>query len=380
MRLIYFSPIPAESYAQRPHFLVQALCDQGVESVLWVEPYPTRLPQGSDFRRPRGGVAQGTPLDARVEVLAVPALPIEPLPGGWRLNRRLLWRKTWKRMDTFAGTGPTILGIGKPSALACQALQTLPHAAAFYDAMDNFPEFHHGLSRRSVQYFEEKIVAEADLVLASSTYLEAKFLQRRARVQRVTNAYSMASLSEESPSAPATRGVWPVLGYIGCLGPWFDWPLVLELADHMPHVQLEIVGPPMAPLPARFPANIRLHPACPQREAARWTGSFSAGLIPFRLNALTSGVDPIKYYEYRAAGLPVLSTRFGEMALRGVEEGVYFLEPASDLQQVVCQAAAHRYSGSEVERFRRENDWSRRFGRDSQFANWIFNQSLSKAA
>ena len=51
MRLLYFSPVPAGSYAQRPHFMVRAWLDWGVESVLWVNPYPCRLPQWRDVRR-----------------------------------------------------------------------------------------------------------------------------------------------------------------------------------------------------------------------------------------------------------------------------------------------------------------------------------------
>jgi hypothetical protein len=380
MRLIYFSPIPADSYAQRPHFLVQALCDQGVERVLWVEPYPTRLPQGSDLRRRRGRHTQGSLLDARVEVLAVPALPIEPLPGGAWLNRRLLWRKVWKQLASFAQGGQTILGIGKPSALARHVLRELRPTAAFYDAMDNFPEFYYGLSRRSVEYYEEAIAAETGLVLASSTYLTAKFARRGAPVAKVTNAYSMASLSGALPSAAVSPPAAPVLGYIGCLGPWFDWPLILALAQRMPQVRIEIIGPQMAPLPVRFPANLRLHPACSQSEAARWTNQFSAGLIPFHLNSLTSGIDPIKYYEYRAAGLPILSTRFGEMALRNEEEGVYFLDSTCNLPDLVSRATAHRYTAAELNHFRLENDWSQRFGRDSHFADWIFSRSPRHAA
>ena len=82
MQLVYLSPIPAGSYAQRPHYMVRAWLALGAESVLWVNPYPTRLPRWEDlFRRP-GMHEQGTVMDSRVEVLNVPALPIEPLPGG----------------------------------------------------------------------------------------------------------------------------------------------------------------------------------------------------------------------------------------------------------------------------------------------------------
>ena len=54
--------------------------------------------------------------------------------------------------------------------------------------------------------------------------------------------------------------------------------------------------------------------------------TFDIGLIPFKINELTASVDPVKYYEYRAAALPILSSRFGDMALRNSDDGVYFFE------------------------------------------------------
>ena len=133
----------------------------------------------------------------------------------------------------------------------------------------------------------------------------------------------------------------PVLGYLGCIGRWFDWPLVIRLAEALPQARIELVGPCSCRRPKQLPANVRLLPACKQSEAAGHLARFSAGLIPFRSNALTAGVDPIKYYDYRAAGLPVLSTRFGEMALRGRDDGVYFLDQADNLAETVSAALDH---------------------------------------
>ena len=203
MRLIYFSPVSASAYAQRPHFTVQAWLELGVESVLWVNPYPCRLPRWNDFKRIRKLDIQATPLDDRISVLDVPALPIEPLPGGPWLNRRLLWRKIWQKLTDFAGDPQnTILGIGRPCALALAALQKLPHQASFYDAMDNFPEFHRGLSRQCNTILRRLDCRQVDLVLASSSYLAAKFTNRGLNVQKVLNAYPMATLP---PWQPATQ-------------------------------------------------------------------------------------------------------------------------------------------------------------------------------
>jgi glycosyltransferase involved in cell wall biosynthesis len=378
MRLLYFSPVPAGSYAQRPHFLVRAWLERDAESVLWVNPYPCRLPQWQDVRRVRGLNDQGTPVDPRVRVLHVPALPVEPLPLGPWLNRRLFWRSAWREMERFAADGPWVLGVGRPSALALAAIGELQPTASFFDAMDNFPEFHRGLSRRAMRRHEDAIAQRVDLVLASSTFLAEKFARRGLHVEKLLNACENAR-AESPPSALRLPPSTPVLGYLGCLGRWFDWPLVVRLAEAMPEARVELAGPCAVRPPKRLPANIRLFPACKQSEVAGHLARFTAGLIPFQRSALTAGVDPIKFYEYRAAGLPVLSTTFGEMVSRGRDDGVYFLDRASDLAAVVSAAIGHRSDAGEARRFREENNWAARFDRSACF-RWSLPASRMRRA
>ena len=245
--------------------------------------------------------------------------------------------------------------------------------------MDNFPEFHRGLSRRSMRRYEDAIAAEVDLVVASSTFLADKFLARGLRVEKVLNAceetrrlgdgetretgemQSSFLLVSPSPPLPLSPSSLPVLGYLGCIGHWFDWPLVVRLAEAMPQARIELVGPCAVGPPRRLPANVTLLPACKQSEAAGHLARFSAGLIPFRRNALTAGVDPIKYYDYRAAGLPVLSTRFGEMALRGARRRRVFSRSAPAVWRRPSGGAWPSPRPAETSRFRRNNNWTSRF-------------------
>lgn len=365
MRLIYFSPVHAGSYAQRPHFMVRAWLGAGVESVLWVNPYPCRLPHLRDLRRPRGLDNQGTSLDGRVRVLNVPALPIEPLPLGTRLNRQLLWKNSWREIEQFTAEAPTIFGIGRPSGLALAALRELQPAASFFDAMDNFPEFHRGLSRRAMRRHEDAVADNVDTVVASSAFLAEKFLRRGLRVEKVLNAgefgHERASRNTAETVPLSSLLAPPVLGYLGCIAHWFDWPLVVAIAKASPHARVELVGPCVVPPPAGLPSNVHILPACKQSEVVDHLARFSVGMIPFRDDPLTIGVDPIKFYEYRAAGLPVLSTRFGEMALRNSGEGVYFVDHASDLSAAVTTALGHRDDAAKIRQFRRDNDWKARF-------------------
>jgi hypothetical protein len=386
MRLLYFSPVSAGSYAQRPHFMVRAWLEWGVDSVLWVNPYPCRLPRWRDVRRIGGSAEQGTRLDPRVRVLNVPALPIEPLPLGSWLNHQLLWRGAWRDIERFAPGESLVVGVGRPCAMALAALRRLHPAASFFDAMDDFPEFHRGLSRRSVRRYEDAVAAEVDLVVASSTFLADKFARRGLRVEKVLNAFeetdrrgddATLSVLQVSPSPPLPV---PILGYLGCIGQWFDWPLVIRLAKMMPWARIELVGPCTAGPPGRLPENVTLLPACRQSEAGKHLARFSAGLIPFSSNALTAGVDPIKYYDYRAAGLQVLSTRFGEMALRGDDDGVHFLDQSGDMAEAVSAALGQRGDFAEANRFRRNNNWASRFRRSDSLRSLLPASRMRRAA
>lgn len=372
MRLLYFSPVAADSYAQRPHFMVRAWLEWGIRSVLWVNPYPCRLPRPSDLRRGPGSSKQSSQCDPRVDVLNVPALPIEPLPLGPEFNRHIFGRSAWRKIEQFVSDDDTVIGVGRPSALAAAALKELHPSSSFYDAMDNFPEFHTGLSRKAMFRNEQIIAERADLIVASSTFLADKFIRRGLRVEKVLNACEIndgrGTRDEErvvsvKPQATNTQSPIPespILGYIGCIGRWFDWPLVIRLARSMPEARFELVGPCVVKPPERLPDNVNMSPACKHSETIGLMSRFSAGLIPFEINALTAGVDPIKYYEYRAAGLPVLSTSFGEMAMRGRDDGVYFLDQDYPVERV-REAVGRQFDPSDTSRFRHENNWRCRY-------------------
>ncbi len=88
---------------------------------------------------------------------------------------------------------------------------------------------------------------------------------------------------------------------------------------------------------------------------------FDVGLIPFKKTAITYSVDPIKYYEYRALGLPVVSSAFGEMAIRGESDGVYLIDQDSKLTEVIDQALVSDTTPASTAQFRKNNSWESRF-------------------
>lgn len=359
MRLIYFAPVNWGSYRQRPHFMVEHLLHAGVHDVVWVDPYPTRLPILADIHR--RALARPSPRptpahhDPRIRLIRPRALPIEPLPGGPAVNRLAMWPATIEALKEASATQPCIIGIGRPSALAWWAIRTLAHRTSFYDAMDDFPAFYRGLSARAMGRVEHQIAASVDSVFCSAPSLLEKFASYRPDARLVPNGYSMQGLP---PPRTSGRGG---IGYIGTIGRWFDWPLVVEIARCLPQVAIRLTGPQFVPRPQRLPDNIELHPECPQTEAIDRVRAYQIGLIPFRPTELTRSVDPIKYYEYRALGLPVWSTTFGTMTARFDGRSTRRIAAGTDWQALYADTLACPVSECETRSFRAANDWAARF-------------------
>lgn len=371
MQLVYLSPVPWASFAQRPHKFVEWFQARHGDRVLWIDPYPTRFPELSDLRRivfrsAIQGKEDAKPgANAWLTVLKPRSLPIEPGPGSGAINR-LLWTELMNKVASFVSVKETCLVIGKPSELALQLTKRHRDIPRVYDAMDDFAAFYGGFSSWAMRRREDRIAANVSILLASSTALLERF---SGNVPKPVLAHN-ACATEVLPNAGVARySGKPVFGYVGTIANWFDWPLVIRLAIANPETVVRLIGPVYSPPPAPLPKNIELVPACPHPEAIEMMQNFSAGLIPFKINALTSSVDPIKYYEYRALGLPVISTSFGEMALRGNLHGVSIINHATDLQGLLQLVKDYQPELEEIRNFRSENSWYARFDAVNLFGN-----------
>ena len=363
MKLIYCSPLPWASFSQRPHKFVEWFNSEFRCDVLWIDPYPTRLPMLKDlFPRKNIGSWEKSKLNAQLpswlSVISPTAFPIEPIPCLSSLNV-LLWKNVFHAIDKFVDKDSAVFGIGKPTELALRILNQTPRICSFYDSMDDFPAFYQGLSRSAMHRRDGLIAAGVDYIFVSADALVNRFVAHSSKISVVLNACATETLPNLRDVIDDSKA--PVIGYIGTIGYWFDWSLVIALAQANPMACLRLVGPVYNVPKVTLPRNIELIPPCDHHAAMLHMQDFSVGLIPFKINELTASVDPIKYYEYRAMGLPVLSTDFGQMSLRKGEQGIFVMDGNSDLSALVKIALAYNPGMDEILEFRSKNSWSDRF-------------------
>ena len=70
--------------------------------------------------------------------------------------------------------------------------------------------------------------------------------------------------------------------------------------------------------------GIEVLPEQNTRRLTELVASSDVGLVPYRVTRYTSGISPLKTYEYLAAGLPVVSTNLDPTA---AIEGAVWVEP-----------------------------------------------------
>jgi hypothetical protein len=364
VKVIYVSPVPLHSVAQRPQHFAYWLHQRFHARVLWVETSPIRYPRWSDlspaslgrhaFKRSAADQAQSWVDEPWITSLRLSGLPFEPSRLGRMINRTA-WRsfeskvRHWLHQDHAEGdeNSKSWLVVGRPCDAALWLHQCFPDLPIFYDIMDDMAAFYEGASRRWVSECDDAILKAAQAVMVSSNHLLERYRKRKSASFLVPNGLAMGPRYKafnwgvkRRQGASITKSKQLVLGYIGAIAPWFDWSLVYGLRQQLvdegfKRFKIVLIGPVHVDLPADLPIDIEIKPAIAQELIWDVLATFDIGLIPFKINELTAAVDPVKYYEYRAAALPILSSRFGDMALRTSDDGVYFFESMQADQHMI---------------------------------------------
>jgi len=226
LKLLYLSPVPLESFAQRPHHFVHWFHERFGADVLWIDPGPSRLPRLSDWPRlvkyfqPQGPVLGPAWRDASwLQHASAKVLPLEPVAFGRWFNTKL-WIPLLEQVDAFVSP-ETVMVFGKPCALSLALAKRYQKQRCVFDAMDSMPGFCSGASRRWMVQAEQALAHQADAIWVSSHALASHFRDHAAKVSLVLNA-----LTQPPPAPVKTNTNRLVFGYLGVIDRWFDWTLI----------------------------------------------------------------------------------------------------------------------------------------------------------
>ncbi len=166
-------------------------------------------------------------------------------------------------------------------------------------------------------YFQA--VGSADVVIATSEKLYSMALGINPNTYLVPNGCEFDYFFQASNGAfPIPADIAdipkPIIGYTGVIASWLDLELIDRLAQEFSDCSIVMVGPlyNISDVPRR--PNIHYLGFKPYEQLAAYEQAFDVGIVPFKLSSMVESVNPIKMWEYMAAGLPIVTTNIPEAA------------------------------------------------------------------
>lgn len=184
-------------------------------------------------------------------------------------------------------------------------LDANPQQFIVYDCIDDDPVF---------EAYESLMLKKANLVITVSKQLLQKLQGQHPQVVLVTNGVDLKHYQRDSQlpeELAAFKGAGrPLIGFSGAFyRGWVDMSLVYKIASMHPEWQVVIVGEAYDWDFSNAPENLLYLGSRSYQSLPDYLRAFDVGLIPFVDNQIARGADPVKLYEYMAAGIPVISRK-----------------------------------------------------------------------
>ncbi len=232
-----------------------------------------------------------------------------------RINQSIISRGL-KRACRKLEFNPTIIWTYLPNTVDL----ILPAKAVLvYDCADEHTAFPGLINKKTVARMEAELFDRAAASLASANELYRRKKDIAPRLAIIPNGADVEHFScarqlgitvpEELKDLPR-----PLVGYIGAVSDWLDQEMLQAAALAHPDWSVVLIGPVdtdaacLKDLP-----NVRLLGHKAYSELPAYLNCFNVAVIPFKINELTRGVNPVKLYEYLAAGKPVVSSDLPEV-------------------------------------------------------------------
>ena len=229
----------------------------------------------------------------------------------WQLRTRI---RSWMRKQKI--TRPLIWTY-HPYML--EAAEALDPSMIVYHCVDDVGAVP-GVDRMTFEPAERRLIARADLTFATSRQLQERcaavagsrshYFGNVADIAHFARARDIGVLPSELAALPRPR-----LGYVGALSDFkIDFALLETLVAAHRDWQFVFIGDQRegqrSDAVARLTrhANVHFLGWRPYRQLPEYMAGLDIGLLPLLINDYTRSVFPMKFFEYLAAGLPVVST------------------------------------------------------------------------
>lgn len=341
--------------------------------VLYVETVGLRAPMmtGSDLGRVWRRLKRGLHHPRQVE------------PGIWVMSPLVLpWKHHWPMVRVF---NQGLMGwriarfarrmrferplVWTYHPFILESARAISSCALVYHCVDDLSAIP-GVDVAAFNQEERRLLASADVIFTTSEALQEKCLKHNSKTYYFPNVADVEHFGKarEAGGIPSDLATIPRprLGYVGVLSAYkVDFAMILAIARQRPDWHWVFIGERRggeASKDAEFLAtlpNIHFLGFRPYAELPSYLRGLDVATLPTLVNDYTQSMFPMKYFEYLAAGLRIIST-----PLEFTKRLHTFTEIGADAQgfgdAIARQLERGRLSDSESADATGDNTWERR--------------------
>ncbi|MBB1363369.1 hypothetical protein H5125_14575 [Shewanella sp. SR44-4] len=236
----------------------------------------------------------------------------------------------------------------------------IPDSRSFkliYDCMDDNAEFHEKncWQYNNITRFDKACINSSDYVFCTSSWLQEKIANKyniKASLSR--NAFGGKIITEEVIPPAEVRN----MAYFGTISNWFDFESILYVLEQIPDLTVDLYGPIESGVIIPSAARLNYRGVANHSELFSISKGYSCLLMPFTLNDLVLGVDPVKLYEYVNFGNNIISVQYVEV--ERFSPFVHFYNTKDELKNIIINGLGKKYTEEQRIQFIDNNSWSNR--------------------
>jgi GT2 family glycosyltransferase/glycosyltransferase involved in cell wall biosynthesis len=369
-----FNAIPWNSVVQREQHFAIGLAQRG-HVVFYVDSTLTR-PRSWKTVRPPQQVAPG------VYLITLPGNDHEIYQMKWNPSVVDAMAAAVRQTSAIFGVTEAVTVVNYPRwQPIAERLRTRfgwKIASDFLDDQKAFGKIY----QMSLGEYEDWLVEHADLRTTSSVVLRDRMKPKPVTV--LHNAADYKLFSNAVSKGDLDKLPRPIIGFFGALADWLDFDLIYAAAEHFTQWSFVYIGPQTFShtsvqvewLRCTNLPNITVLPAMDLPALATHLVDFDVCTMPFKDLPATRAMNPVKVYEYLAAGKPAVCRDLPEVRHMVDHDAPGLVSLYKTQKEFFDRLQAALAGDNDDLRERRkafaaQNDWSERTGKFSELLKAI---------
>jgi len=234
----------------------------------------------------------------------------------------------------------------------------------YFDCVDELSGFY---TTKKIVLLEKELVKMAKGIIVTSKTLYVHKSKENPNCILIPNAVNPEEFikSYNKPQDISTIKK-PIVGYMGAIANWFDQDLMVKIANQNKDKEFLLIGTVYTNVDKlKAVDNIKLLGKREYDKVPAYVSHFDVGIIPFKMEDLIVNTNPIKYFEYLAAGLETVATPMPELI---GEPHCFLAGDAESFTRQINLALSNKNKVDEVA-YLRQNSWLERAKQIDIFIN-----------